>query len=237
MDTRGGSLLSQSLMKKAQYPFFGSKGATDLTKASVGSYYTMPMQTPFTFDTAALTKDTFSRDTSTASAPRNVTADNYSRLQPKVLADQLKLQYQTLSGPTRNKFFQDFVSSAHQLNSHQPSAAALQNENTNASLLSRQVQQLDASQRVDFIRQLTGDQSAYTKYVEKVLVYQQQPTQRDLYDLFRPQPQNWSGSGIQEAFSTMALGLLSLPVVIPAMAITSPTSLGAIASQIGLWLV
>ncbi|MEB3288104.1 MAG: hypothetical protein VKJ04_11440 [Vampirovibrionales bacterium] len=241
MNTASGTTLSTShlassqrlpnLMQKASYPFFGSSAQDEQTGLPVGGMFMPPpIPVPSSFITPP-SADRFEK--SALTAPGASPAD---------LAHFLKQQHQQLSGTERKQFFNDLSASAHQAKSHEASQngnpyAYRMDENSNASQLVQKLQELDATQRVDFVRQLTGDNSAYTRYTEKVLLYQQPPSQKETNDLFMPQPQHWNPSGIQEAFSSMALGLLTLPIVIPSLAISSPTSLAAVATKVGLWLI
>lgn len=159
-------------------------------------------------------------------------------------ADKSKVLFNNLSGKSRRQFWSDVVASNLKLNGIQPvmqpewSTRNINSFQPQAVNLVQDIRALSPEQKVDFMRQMTGDNSIYTRYVDTVLQSQQAPSAKDIRDLFKPEVNNWLDPGaIQSGFSTMAIGLMMLPIVLPTMAIAQPNALAAIAGQIALSLL
>lgn len=100
------------------------------------------------------------------------------------------------------------------------------------------LKKLSALEKVDLVKTMTGDQSVYAKYVEKVLLDGVKPGLKETLALFKPQPaEDKSLGGFRAVFSAMGMGLSLMPVVLPGAFLFNPATFGQYVAAIGVALV
>lgn len=105
------------------------------------------------------------------------------------------------------------------------------NENyANIRTVAENIKGMSAEQKVDLMKKLTGPESPFSKISESILVNQQAPSMREIFNTVRDRSLlPGSGiTGISAAFQSAALGFLMLPIVCPAFMLFRPELLGQV---------
>jgi hypothetical protein len=105
-----------------------------------------------------------------------------------------------------------------------------------AKRLGESIHHMSSADKVQLVREMTGQGSPYGEVAAKLLA-RQAPTMKDWLNLFRPRPEaatpNVAGSAVQVA----GLGMLMLSVVAPAALVAQPALIGKLISTLALKLL
>lgn len=103
--------------------------------------------------------------------------------------------------------------------------------------IANKLELLSNTEKVEFMKDVTGASSNFSRYAEKVLIQDANPGIKETLKLFKPQVKDQSVQGYRDAFSAMGVGLMMMPLLLGGKMLFNPALLGRFVAGLGIALV
>lgn len=98
--------------------------------------------------------------------------------------------------------------------------------------LAQSLQKMSAAEKLDWVRHVTGPESPHSKVAESILVNQNMPSLKELYNCVKPTQAVRSLENLSAGVQGAALGMLALSLVAPTSLLFRPELLGQVAAGV-----
>lgn len=99
------------------------------------------------------------------------------------------------------------------------------------------IQAMSNQDKLQFVKDMTGERSRYAVYAEKVLLSDTRPSIRETLLLLKPNFHNRTIAGIRESMAALGIALVVMPLVLPTVILFNPSALGQLLLGLGVWLL